>query len=112
VFAASRLILTPPAVSLLVLNKSPRIEQVTCHHRWQPPHRTGAFTHTALPSLALVERVDGVEKRGLEGIFIACVDGLKGLPQAINSAYPKATVHRALGQSENLLCAGQMPALW
>lgn len=30
--------------------------------------------------------------RGVEDIFIACVDGLKGFPQAIEAAYPKTTV--------------------
>src|SRR5215813_9754486 len=30
--------------------------------------------------------------RGVEDIFIACVDGLKGFPQAIETAYPKTTV--------------------
>jgi putative transposase len=30
--------------------------------------------------------------RGVEDIFLACVDGLKGFPQAIEAAFPKATV--------------------
>jgi len=30
--------------------------------------------------------------RGVEDIFIVCVDGLKGFPQAIEAAFPKATV--------------------
>jgi putative transposase len=30
--------------------------------------------------------------RGVDDIFIACVDGLKGFPQAIEAAYPKTTV--------------------
>ena len=29
---------------------------------------------------------------GLKDIFIACVDGLKGFPQAIETVYPKTTV--------------------
>jgi putative transposase len=33
-----------------------------------------------------------LKNRGLEDIFIACVDGLKGFPQAIETAYPKTTV--------------------
>ena len=30
--------------------------------------------------------------RGLKDIFLACVDGLKGFPQAIETVYPKTTV--------------------
>jgi putative transposase len=30
--------------------------------------------------------------RGVEDLFIVCVDGLKGFPQAIEAAFPKATV--------------------
>ena len=33
-----------------------------------------------------------LKNRGLQGIFIACVDGLKGFPQAIETVYPQATV--------------------
>jgi putative transposase len=33
-----------------------------------------------------------LKNRGLEDIFIACVDGLKGFPQAIETAYPRTTV--------------------
>lgn len=33
-----------------------------------------------------------LQNRGLKDIFIACVDGLKGFPQAIETVYPKATV--------------------
>jgi putative transposase len=33
-----------------------------------------------------------MQNRGLKDIFIACVDGLKGFPQAIESVYPKTTV--------------------
>lgn len=33
-----------------------------------------------------------LNNRGLKDIFIACVDGLKGFPQAIETVYPKATV--------------------
>jgi putative transposase len=31
-----------------------------------------------------------LKNRGIEDILIACVDGLKGFPEAINSAFPKA----------------------
>jgi len=33
-----------------------------------------------------------LKNRGVEDIFIACVDGLKGFPEAIASAFPKAEV--------------------
>ena len=33
-----------------------------------------------------------LKNRGLDDIFIACVDGLKGFPDAINSVYPKTQV--------------------
>ena len=33
-----------------------------------------------------------MKNRGLKDIFIACVDGLKGFPQAIETVYPKTTV--------------------
>jgi len=33
-----------------------------------------------------------LKARGVEDIFIACVDGLKGFPQAVETAFPKTTV--------------------
>ena len=33
-----------------------------------------------------------LKNRGVQDIFIACVDGLKGLPEAINAVFPKAEV--------------------
>lgn len=36
--------------------------------------------------------VTELKNRGVQDIFIACVDGLKGLPQAIESVFPKAQV--------------------
>lgn len=33
-----------------------------------------------------------LKNRGVEDIFIACVDGLAGFPEAINAAYPKTRV--------------------
>jgi putative transposase len=33
-----------------------------------------------------------LQNRGLKDIFIACVDGLKGFPQAIETVYPRTTV--------------------
>ena len=31
-----------------------------------------------------------LQNRGVEDIFIACVDGLKGFPEAIETVYPRA----------------------
>lgn len=36
--------------------------------------------------------VTELKNRGVQDIFIACVDGLKGFPEAIEVVYPKATV--------------------
>lgn len=36
--------------------------------------------------------VNELKSRGLEDIFIACVDGLKGFPEAIEAVYPKTQV--------------------
>lgn len=36
--------------------------------------------------------VTDLRNRGVEDIFIACVDGLKGFPEAINSVFPDAQV--------------------
>jgi putative transposase len=33
-----------------------------------------------------------IQNRGVKDIYIACVDGLKGFPQAIHTVYPKAQV--------------------
>ena len=33
-----------------------------------------------------------LQNRGVEDVFIACVDGLTGFPEAINTAFPKAQV--------------------
>ncbi len=36
--------------------------------------------------------LNDLKERGVEDILIACVDGLKSFPAAINSAFPKAEV--------------------
>ena len=36
--------------------------------------------------------VTELKNRGVKDIFIACVDGLKGFPEAINSVYPDTQV--------------------
>ena len=33
-----------------------------------------------------------MKTRGVQDIFIACIDGLKGFPEAIEAVYPKAAV--------------------
>jgi putative transposase len=40
----------------------------------------------------LLQVLTELSNRGVQDIFIACVDGLKGFPQAIETAYPKTTV--------------------
>ena len=37
-----------------------------------------------------------LQNRGVQDIFIACVDGLKGFPEAINTAYPNTKVQRCI----------------
>ena len=44
-----------------------------------------------------------LKNRGVKDIFIACVDGLKGFPQAIETVFPAsagAAVHRAPGAGQ------------
>lgn len=36
--------------------------------------------------------LSNLQNRGVEDILIACVDGLTGLPEAINSIYPQTEV--------------------
>lgn len=36
--------------------------------------------------------VNDIKNRGVEDIFIACVDGLKGFPEAINALFPRTQV--------------------
>jgi transposase-like protein len=40
--------------------------------------------------------LNGLRNRGLEDIFIACVDGLPGFPAALEAAYPKAQVQQCI----------------
>jgi len=39
-----------------------------------------------------LQLLNELKSRGVEDIFILCVDGLKGLPEAIETVYPRATV--------------------
>ena len=50
---------------------------------WSSAHEGAKFWLGVLTEL---------KTRGVEDIFIACVDGLKGFAQAIETAYPKTTV--------------------
>ncbi len=36
--------------------------------------------------------VTGLKNRGVQDIFIACIDGLKGFPEAIETVFPKTAV--------------------
>jgi transposase-like protein len=52
-----------------------------------------------------------LQNRGVKDLFIACVDGLTGLPEAIETVYPRepgAIVHGASG--EELLALGVVQA--
>lgn len=40
--------------------------------------------------------LNDLKSRGLEDILIACIDGLKGFPEAINTAFPKTEVQLCL----------------
>ena len=42
--------------------------------------------------------VTELKNRGVQDIFIACVDGLKGFPEAIEAVFPKATVQLCIVQ--------------
>ena len=50
---------------------------------WTSAHEGAKFWLSVLTEL---------KNRGVEDIFIACVDGLKGFPQAIETAFPQTTV--------------------
>ena len=40
--------------------------------------------------------VNELKTRGVDDIFVACVDGLKGFPEAIEAVFPKATVQTCI----------------
>ncbi len=53
-----------------------------------------------------------LKNRGVKDIFIACVDGLKGFPEAIEAIYPQtevAALHRAPGTGFAELCTLEAP---
>ncbi len=43
--------------------------------------------------------VTELQTRGVADVFIACVDGLKGFPEAIEAVFPKTQVQRVSGES-------------
>jgi len=54
---------------------------------WTSAHEGSKFWLQVLTEL---------QNRGVKDIFVACVDGLKGFPQAIETVYPKTTVQLCL----------------
>ncbi len=52
--------------------------------------------------------VTELRNRGVQDIFIACVDGLKGFPEAIEAVFPKATVS-PYGPPQPELCFLEAP---
>ena len=40
--------------------------------------------------------LNGLKNRGVDDIFIACVDGLSGFPNAIGAAYPKTEIQQCI----------------
>ena len=46
--------------------------------------------------MCLLHVLTEMQSRGVKDVFVACVDGLKGLPQAIESVYPQATVQACM----------------
>lgn len=48
--------------------------------------------------------VTELRNRGVQDIFAACVDGLKGFLEAIEAVFPRTSVHCAHGQAQPELC--------
>ena len=48
-----------------------------------------------------------LKNRGVDDLFIACIDGLTGFPEAVEAAFPDyagAVVHRPYGMQQFALC--------
>ncbi len=59
----------------------------------QPPiDLLGLWTSKNEGAKFWLQVVTEMKNRGVEDIFIACVDGLKGFPDAINAVFPKTQV--------------------
>lgn len=54
---------------------------------WMAETEGAKFWHAAMVEL---------QNRGVQDIFIACMDGLVGLPQAVNAVFPKALTQRCI----------------
>ena len=59
-----------------------------------------------------LQLLNELKSRGVEDIFILCVDGLKGLPEAIETVYPRATARLGVKRSTlqwkmNKLCTSR-----
>ncbi len=52
----------------------------------------GLWTNASEGAKFWLQILTELKNRGVQDIFIACVDGLKGFPQAIQTVYPQATV--------------------
>ena len=52
----------------------------------------GSYTSESEGAKFWLSVLTDLQNRGVEDILIACVDGLKGFPEAINSIFPRAEV--------------------
>jgi transposase-like protein len=62
---------------------------------WDPSVEDRAISRPLLPrglTAANQNASPELRNRGVKDIFIACVDGLKGFPQAIETVFPQAQV--------------------
>ena len=67
----------------------------------------GLWTSEAEGAKFWLQVLTDLKNRGVADIFIACVDGLKGFPEAIETVFPQAAgavVHRAPGAGVAELC--------
>lgn len=52
----------------------------------------GVWLHCGEGAGAWMQAITELHNRGVEDILIACVDGLKGLPEAVEAVFPKAQI--------------------
>lgn len=81
-----------PAITLL-LETAMRVSEPLLHATWADVdwHRCLIRLRDAKAG-APQQVVTELKNRGVQDIFIACVDGLKGFPEAIEAVYPHAAV--------------------
>src|SRR3954462_2380157 len=61
--------------------------------RWMATRKCwGLWTSANEGAKFWLQVLTDIQNRGVRDLFIACVDGLKGFPQAIETVYPKAQV--------------------